>query len=344
MLDEKSIFNVLVNNGYQVMNCNIQSLNIFVKENRDMNMVNILVCLSNNTNQDFFFESLDNIIFQIERKFLFSGILNVNKICLILSDNIERDKKFAEGNTEFWLVDILADRVIIFENQPEDFDGLRLSIENILKTKANKEGSIKLGKMPILTLSILLINIVVFIYLSLVGDTGEANFMLEKGAMYNKTVFKNLEIYRFITCLFLHFDMNHLFSNMMSLFFIGNEVEKIYGKIRFIFIYFFSGIIGSLISVLYYNYIGDSVVSAGASGAVYGLMGAVLVNIIQNKQKESGPIGKIILVIIFLYLAGSSGENVDVFAHLGGLLGGMIISLLCYLFKYFNKNSKRIEK
>ena len=78
MLDVKSIFNVLINNKYQIMNCNIQSLKIFVKENKAENMVNIVVCLSNKADEDFFFESLDNIIFQIERKFLLSGILNVN--------------------------------------------------------------------------------------------------------------------------------------------------------------------------------------------------------------------------------------------------------------------------
>ena len=342
MLDVKSIFNVLINNKYQIMNCNIQSLKIFVKENKAENMVNIVVCLSNKADEDFFFESLDNIIFQIERKFLLSGVLNVNKICLILSDNIERDKRFAECNTPFWLLDILTSRFVIFEKQPDDFDGLKLAIEDILKSPTKTTG--KYGKIPFITLLLVLINVVVFIYLSIKGDTNEATFMLENGAMCNKIIFKDIELYRFITCMFLHFDMNHLLSNMMSLFFLGNEVEKQYGKVRFVIIYFLSGIIGSLISVCYYNYIGDSVVSAGASGAIYGLMGAVLVNIIQNKKKENNLISKIILVLIFLYLAGHSEGNVDIFAHLGGLIGGMIIALMCYGINYVNKYIKRIEK
>ena len=236
-------------------------------------------------------------------------------------------------------MDTLAGRVIIFENQPEDFDGLRVKIENIRNIKEQEETLNNGRKWPIMTLLILFINIAVFIYLSIIGDTTDAKFMLGKGAMYNQTVFSNHEYYRFVTCLFMHYDLNHLFSNMVSLVFIGNEIENKYGKIKFLIIYFLSGIIGSLISVMYYNYIGDNVISAGASGAIYGLMGAVLVNIIQDKNKENGPISKLLLVFIFLYMAGKSGGNVDVFAHLGGLLGGMIIALICYSVKVFKKHT-----
>lgn len=343
VLKVEILFNFFMRNGYQFLNSNIPIVKFFVKADKDENSVNIVICVSSNSEYYVLKEELDNIAFQIERKYLLSGISKVNMLALVLSDNIDRDKSLSDGNTNLWLLDTLGYRVVVFENQPEDFDNLKQQLDvwcnaayevNNQPEKNFFTRTIdKMQKLPLMTILMFLINMLVFVRLIRFGDTTDAEYMLEHGAMYYKKIFDEHEYYRFITCMFMHFDFDHLFSNMISLMLIGNEVERIYGKFKFTCIYMFSGIFGSFLSVLYYSHMMENAVSAGASGAIYGLMGAVLVKIIQEKNRQGGISGKLILVFLFLFMAGRASGNVDNLAHLGGLIGGMIISLIFYLLR-----------
>lgn len=117
------------------------------------------------------------------------------------------------------------------------------------------------------------INILVFIALTMIGRTEDGYFMLQHGAMYEPYIIENQEYYRLFTSLFLHFGISHLLNNMVLLWALGSIFEKEAGKIRFLFCYFISGIGGNLLS-LYWNTMHDrQIVSAGASGAIFGLMG-----------------------------------------------------------------------
>ena len=116
------------------------------------------------------------------------------------------------------------------------------------------------------------INILVFIALTMIGRTENGYFMLQHGAMYEPYIIENQEYYRLFTSLFLHFGISHLLNNMVLLWALGSIFEKEAGKIRFLFCYFISGIGGNLLS-LYWNTMHDrQIVSAGASGAIFGLM------------------------------------------------------------------------
>lgn len=272
-------------------------------------------------------------------------------LTIILSNNIERDKVLNEVDSNIWFLDALEDRIIIFENQSKDFEELKEPLDFWCNTvhgicKDYKENSLKrmkyrLKNLPLITILLVLINIFVFVRLSKYGDLTNPKYMLEHGAIFYKKIFEDKEYYRFITCMFMHFSFEHLFNNMISLILIGNEVEHIYGRLKFLCIYFFSGILGSFLSVLYYSYISENVVSAGASGAIYGLIGALIVQIIQNKKKHSGNSSKVLIIFFVLVMAGNVSKNVDNFAHLGGLIGGMIISLIFYFFKTLK--SKKME-
>ncbi len=132
------------------------------------------------------------------------------------------------------------------------------------------------NQKAVCTTSLIIVNIAVFLLLTLFGRTEDAAFMLDHGAMYEPYIIEGHEYYRIFTSLFLHFGINHLLNNMVILGAIGWNLEMEVGRIRFLIIYFISGIGGNLVS-LYFNILQETnVVSAGASGAIFGLMGALL--------------------------------------------------------------------
>ncbi len=131
------------------------------------------------------------------------------------------------------------------------------------------------------------------------------------------------EFYRLLTGTLIHVDMMHLFCNCYSLYVIGTQIENFYGKKNFLIIYLFSALCGSLLSIS----MGDNY-SIGASGAIFGLLGAyayfgyhyrVYFGTVLLKQ--------IVPVIIFNLLIGFMVTGIDNFAHIGGLIGGFLMSM-----------------
>lgn len=331
-MNNNGIVYVLINNGYQIVNCNVPFIKFFCKKSGEEEM-GVIGCIDGTAMYDLDSEQLDNIAFQIERKFLLSGIKSVEILFLIYSDNIERDKKYTEGKTKYWLIDTLTNRLVIFENQPEDFWGIRLQIERALyniNEKIIEKKKTNVRNWPWITIVLILINLIYYIYLEINGSTENPMYMLSKGALYYKNVFEKHEIYRLITCMFMHYGIAHLFNNMFGLALLGHEAEKFYGKFCFIVIYIFSGIIGNIASIYYFRHMGTYAVAAGASGAIYGITGALLVKIIEEKRKSKSAVGKIIIVLFVLYGAGSGVGNVDNVAHIGGLISGFILGSLSY--------------
>ena len=162
-------------------------------------------------------------------------------------------------------------------------------------------------------------------------------YMLEHGAMYVPFVVEYKEYYRLFTCMFLHFGFSHLMNNMLTLVVIGWNVEMFVGKIRFLVIYFLSGLGGNLLSMAVDIWKQDYSVSAGASGAIFGLTGAMLCLAILNHGRAGNITkqGMIVMIFISLYTGFTSG-GVDNFAHIGGLLTGCLVTtLLCW-----KRNSK----
>lgn len=181
------------------------------------------------------------------------------------------------------------------------------------------------------TTGLIVANAAVFLLLSFIGRTEDAAFMLEHGAMYEPYVMEGHEYYRIFTSMFLHFGINHLLNNMVMLGALGWNLEMETGRIRFLIIYFVSGIGGNLIS-LYYNMThGRDVVSAGASGAVFGLMGALLYVVILNKGRIGRLTGRGMLFMVALSLYfGITSSGVDNMAHLGGLIFGFLSAVIVY--------------
>ena len=181
------------------------------------------------------------------------------------------------------------------------------------------------------TVALIVVNVAVFMIMTMFGDTEDAVFMLQHGAMYEPFVIQQHEYYRIITCLFLHFGIEHLLNNMVMLGALGWNLELEIGKVRFLVIYFVSGIAGNILSLFYDLSTENPAVSAGASGAIFGLMGALLYVVILNRGRLGRLSGRGMLIMVALSLYfGFASSGVDNFAHIGGLVSGFILAIILY--------------
>ena len=188
------------------------------------------------------------------------------------------------------------------------------------------------------TILLIAINVIVFFALSFFGMTEDAEYMLEHGAMYVPYMLEGEGYYRLFTSMFLHFGIDHLANNMVMLGAIGWNLEYEIGKIKFLIIYLGSGLAGNILSAFGALMTGEYAVSAGASGAVFGIIGALLYVVIRNKG-QIGTIsgrGLVFMVILSLYY-GFTSSGVDNLAHIGGLIAGFVLGVLLY----WKRNRKR---
>lgn len=180
----------------------------------------------------------------------------------------------------------------------------------------------------VITIFLVAANVVAFFALSLFGDTEDARFMLEHGAAYAPYILTG-EYYRLFTCMFLHFGISHLINNMVMLAALGWNLESEIGKVRLLLIYLLSGLGGNLLSLYMDLRTGEMVVSAGASGAIFGLMGAMLYLVIRNKGKCGRIYGSRVPLMVALSLYfGFASSGVDNAAHVGGLITGFVVSVI----------------
>lgn len=181
------------------------------------------------------------------------------------------------------------------------------------------------------TIVLIGINVAVFIILSFIGRTEDAEFMVQYGAMYEPYIIEGQEYYRFITSMFLHFGIDHIMNNMVMLGALGWNLEIEIGRIRFLSIYLLSGLAGNVLSLWMNMRAHEFVVSAGASGAVFGLMGALLYVVTINKGRM-GRItkrGMLFMLALSLYF-GFTSAGVDNWAHVGGLVSGFVLAVVLY--------------
>ncbi|MCD7745391.1 MAG: rhomboid family intramembrane serine protease [Lachnospiraceae bacterium] len=184
------------------------------------------------------------------------------------------------------------------------------------------------NRQPV-NLALVLVNIIVFLVLSFMGDTENGYFMLLHGADYAPYVVEYGQYYRLVTCMFLHFGIQHLFNNMLVLIFLGDDLERLAGKLRFLLIYFGGGIVGNIVSVAYDMRTGEYSVSAGASGAVFAVIGALAAVVLLNRGKIPAYTRKRMLLMVSLsVLQGLTASGVDNCAHIGGLVSGFLLAML----------------
>ena len=184
-------------------------------------------------------------------------------------------------------------------------------------------------KVPVATSVIIGINLVVWVFLEIIGSTQDSWFMVEHGASYLPLITENGEWWRLFTCMFLHFGADHLIDNMLMLFVLGFRLEHAMGSVRFTVLYLLSGMCGSLLSFweeLPFRFDGDFAVSAGASGAVFGVMGALIAWAVLHKGRVEGLTikGLLFMAALSLYY-GFTTAGIDQAGHIGGFFGGLVL-------------------
>ncbi|WP_230398767.1 rhomboid family intramembrane serine protease [Novisyntrophococcus fermenticellae] len=177
------------------------------------------------------------------------------------------------------------------------------------------------------------INIVVFALVEATGSSLDAAHMVDWGAAYTPLI-KQGEFYRLFTCMFLHFGIEHLFNNMFLLFFVGYYLEQYVGKIRYLIIYLGGGLLGSLGSWAMEVSQGTEIVSAGASGAIFSVLGALVIIVWHYRgHKGNLSVRRLLAMIALSVYVGFRSTGVDNLAHVGGLLGGAFLALFPVRFK-----------
>lgn len=185
------------------------------------------------------------------------------------------------------------------------------------------------------TVAIILFNIIVFIVMEIKGDTEDSRFMLEHGAVFPPLLQEDREYWRLITATFMHFGLMHLVNNMVMLAAAGQILEKALGHVKYLILYVIAGIGGSTLSYLQMLYSGEYAVSAGASGAIFGIVGALLWVVLRNKghYETLTTRGLLLMIALCLYYGVTAGD-VDNWGHVGGLLGGFVLSMIFYSKKH----------
>ncbi len=196
----------------------------------------------------------------------------------------------------------------------------------------------ELSKEPV-TAVLLLLNIIIFLVTDFTGGTDNTIHMLECGAAYPPFILENGEYYRLFTCMFLHFGIEHLANNMLVLFVLGQRLEPVVGKIRFLLIYFLGGIGGNLISLVFDIKGGNYAVSAGASGAVFAVMGVMIWVVIRNRGRlQDISTRQMLVMAAFSLYFGFASSGVDNAAHVGGMICGILLAVVLY----HPRSSKRV--
>ncbi len=183
---------------------------------------------------------------------------------------------------------------------------------------------------PIFTYLLIAVQVVMFLLLELSGGSTNTATLTAFGAKNNVLILEG-EWWRFVTPMFLHIGLTHLLFNTFALWSVGAAVERIYGSGRFLLIYLVSGIFGSIASFVF-----NTAIAAGASGAIFGCLGALLYLAISNRKLFFRTMGTNIIVIILINLGiGFTVSGIDNAGHLGGLAGGFLTALAVRLPKQF---------
>lgn len=293
------------------------------------------------------------IVKSIRRKTL-SFKVNVLNIFLNLGDNVNFDNHVDEANiTSTYIKEIsdlnkynfvmeifpdITNHTDFKEEGFELFSKITRDIESKNQIEAREAEETFKPKKIIVTYILIAINIVVFLLMYAFGNgSSDSLTLLKFGASYPALI-KRGEIYRLVTSAFIHIGVFHLAFNMYALYVIGSQLESYLGKLKFILIYLFSAITGSLLSMLFFDGI-----SAGASGAVFGLLGSMLYFGYHYRVFLGNVVKSQIIPLIILNLfLGFVSSGINNAAHIGGLIGGFLITAALGV-KYKSTKTDRIN-
>lgn len=291
--------------------------------------------IHNDEQFDFDIFKTKNIMKQIKKKTV-SFSVNTLNIFLDVGDNVNlksvknidainvksiKDIKKSES-----LLNVFPDinKKLITDKKGMD---LIINVTNDLNVKTEKtnkvyEATFKPKKI-LVTKVLIALSVIMFVSMYLLGNGSNDVLTLYLFGANLKESIQAGEIYRLITCAFLHAGIIHLMFNMYSLFIIGSQLETYIGRWKFTLVYFISAISGSLMSAIF-----TDAISVGASGAIFGLLGSLLYFGYHYRLYLGEVLRRQIIPLIAVNLLfGFIMNGVDNAAHIGGLIGGYLATM-----------------
>ena len=341
--------NILDEFGYKKIIVNIENLHLYALV-QDGNVF-VTSILDSTNGYEVTKEQYAHILKQIEDKFIkdFKGVEFLN---IFYTKDSHRSREYLESEGSSWILDADNYQLLIFENQKSTFSELKKRIEELLYYQklgaeyiqeggriddiANITGNIQKKHsykqyFSLCNTIIILLNVLIFIIVEVTGSSLDTGHMLKFGAMNWELALRWNEYYRLFTYMFLHFGISHLFNNMIVLAFVGENLEKEIGKIKYLIIYFGAGIIAGIVSMGYNMLKGSNAVSAGASGAIFGVVGAMVYVVAINKGRlEKISTRQLLLFVLLSFYGGLTSTGIDNAAHIGGFIAGVLLATLMY--------------
>lgn len=313
--------------------------------NEDYKIVRIVSHHIHNKEQlDFDKFKLSRIVKQVKKKTLsfkvkvLSIYTDLEDDKILNNDDIYINKEEDINNPKLTNVfPNIVEKTKVDENRLEYFIKVTDNINQKNESKSKIAEKIFSFKKPIVTYSLIFICILVFILMYVLGNGSTDNYTLLVFGANVDTLTKNGDYYRLFTSMFLHIGILHLLCNMYSLYIIGKEVENVFGKVKYLIIYLLSGIAGSILSLAFNH----NTICAGASGAIFGLLGALLYFGYYYRTYLGATLTRSIIPVIVLNLIiGFTSSGIDNAAHIGGLVGGILIAMAVGVPDKSNNNNK----
>ena len=309
---EKKLFNTLVSKaGFYIRSFYSESLKkeqwIAILENESM-LYSIIIA-----------ENSYNVSLYDETYKYLKSLCNKN---IVINEIVTIEGSYDYYEHDNMLIYSLIDKKVVYSSS-----SCKLLIPIINEIDTKKKRNNKRDKYMMLTNILIAINLLVFLISAWISKNIfdiDIYTLIIMGAKVNSLIDKG-QVWRLITCAFLHGGLIHIFFNMYALKILGPEIEYVYGKVKYLVIYLLSAIAASIFSYIF----GPQSVSVGASGAIFGLFGAMLIfGIKHRKQMGKAYMMNILQVIFVNVIIGISSSNIDNAAHFGGLIVGALIALL----------------
>jgi membrane associated rhomboid family serine protease len=227
-----------------------------------------------------------------------------------------------------WIINSREKDLIIPTRQLKSVLGLEKPIKELVTTGIQEFYELtKTHTQSYVSFFFILVNVAIWVLLEYNGGSTNMNTLLRFGAINVGLIQETGQYWRLIASVFLHIGFAHLAYNSFALYIFGSRLEKYINIWQFVGIYLFSGLIGGISSYAGSVIMDTNIVAAGASGAIYGLLGAILILSKASGQSIDGLNSYTMwLIFIFGIVYSVISPNVDAFAHVGGFIGGLISS------------------